>query len=111
MFRGDSFVKEKYIAERITELRLKKNVSEYRMSLDLGHSNSYIRSITSGKALPSMSEFLYICDYLGITPKEFFDEDLKDTEQVKHLYDLAKSISDDDLSALINMAERLASKK
>ncbi len=104
-------MKEKYIAERITELRLKKNVSEYRMSLDLGHSNSYIRSITSGKALPSMSEFLYICDYLGITPKEFFDEDLKNTEQVKHLYDLAKTISDDDLSALINMAERLANKK
>ena len=104
-------MKEKYIAERITELRLKKNVSEYRMSLDLGHSNSYIRSITSGKALPSMSEFLYICDYLGITPKEFFDEDLKNTEQVKHLYDLAKTISNDDLSALINMAERLANKK
>ena len=104
-------MKEKYIAERITELRLKRNVSEYRMSLDLGHSNSYIRSITSGKALPSMSEFLYICDYLGITPKEFFDEDLKNTEQVKHLYDLAKTISNDDLSALINMAERLANKK
>ncbi|MCQ2478464.1 MAG: helix-turn-helix domain-containing protein [Clostridia bacterium] len=103
-------MKEKYIADRITELRLKKNVSEYRMSLDLGHSNSYIRSITSGKALPSMSEFLYICDYFGITPKEFFDEDLKNTEQIKHLYDLAKKLSYDDLSALINMAERLSSK-
>ena len=103
-------MREKYIAERITELRLKKNVSEYRMSLDLGHSNSYIRSITSGKALPSMTEFLYICDYFGITPKEFFDEDLKNTEQVKRLYDLAKNISNDDLSALVNMAERLANK-
>ncbi len=102
---------ENYIAERITELRLKKNVSEYRMSLDLGHSNSYIRSITSGKALPSMSEFLYICDYFGITPKEFFDEDLKNTEQVKRLYNLAKNISDDDLSALVNMAERLVNKE
>ncbi len=104
-------MKEKYIADRITELRLKKNVSEYRMSLDLGHSNSYVRSITSGKALPSMSEFLYICDYFGITPKEFFDEDLKDTEQVKRLYNLAKNISDEDLSALVNMAERLANKQ
>lgn len=101
---------EKYIAERITELRLKKNVSEYRMSLDLGHSNSYIRSITSGKALPSMSEFLYLCDYLGITPKEFFDQDLKNTEKVKRLYDLTKNLSDEDLSVLINLAERLANK-
>ena len=65
---------EKFIRERITKLRLNKNVSEYRMSLDLGHSDSYIRNITSGKALPSMSEFLYICEYFNITPKEFFDE-------------------------------------
>ena len=101
---------EKYIAERITELRLKKNVSEYRMSLDLGHSNSYVRSITSGKALPSMSEFLYICDYFGVTPKEFFDNELKNSEQVNLLYDLAKKLSDDDLAALVNIAERLANK-
>ena len=58
---------EKFIRERITKLRLNKNVSEYRMSLDLGHSDSYIRNITSGKALPSMSEFLYICEYFNIT--------------------------------------------
>ena len=68
---------EKFIRERITKLRLNKNVSEYRMSLDLGHSDSYIRNITSGKALPSMSEFLYICEYFNITPKEFFDQEAK----------------------------------
>ena len=27
-----------FIGERISELRLKKNVSEYQMSYDLGHS-------------------------------------------------------------------------
>lgn len=27
---------EKFVANRITELRVKKNVSEYQMSLDLG---------------------------------------------------------------------------
>ena len=32
----------KYIAERITALRIQKNVSEYKMSLDMGHSPSYI---------------------------------------------------------------------
>ena len=53
---------ETFIRERITELRIQKNISEYKMSLDLGHSKSYIQSISSGKALPSMSEFLYICD-------------------------------------------------
>lgn len=98
---------EKFIRERITSLRLKKNISEYRMSLDLGHSNSYIRNITSGKALPSMGEFLYICEYLGVTPLEFFDADIKNPSLANKLYNISKNMSDDDLTALIDMAERI----
>lgn len=98
---------EKFIRERITALRLKKNISEYRMSLDLGHSNSYIRNITSGKALPSMGEFLYICEYLGVTPLEFFDVEIKNPVLVNKLYGISKNMSDDDLTALIDMAERI----
>lgn len=64
----------KFVQNRITELRLAKNVSERGMSLDLGHSTGYIHSIASGRALPSMSEFFYICEYLGVTPNEFFDD-------------------------------------
>lgn len=45
---------EAYVRERITELRMRKNVSEHRMSLELGKSGSYIRGITSGTALPSL---------------------------------------------------------
>ena len=48
----------KFIADRITELRLKKNVSEYQMSLDLGRNKTYIQSITSGRNLPKMNELL-----------------------------------------------------
>ena len=59
-----------YIVKRITELRLKKGVAEHRMSLDLGHSRSYMQGISSGRALPSMTEFLAICDYLEVTPKD-----------------------------------------
>ena len=64
-------VDEVFVRERITELRMKKGISEYKMSLDLGHSKSYIQSISSGRALPSLTEFLYICDYLGISPKDY----------------------------------------
>lgn len=98
---------EKYIRARITELRIKKNVSEYRMSLDLGHSDSYIRAITSGRALPSMSEFLYMCDYLGVTPKEFFDEKTDNPILLGRLCEAAKGLSDEDMTALLTMAERL----
>jgi len=65
---------DSFIRNRISELRIQKNVSERSMSIDLGHSPSYIHSIVSGKALPSMTEFLYICKYFGISPKDFFDD-------------------------------------
>ena len=71
-----------FVRNRISELRTKKRVSKYKMSLDLGHSKSYIQSISSGKALPSLSEFLCLCDYLGVTPKEFFDADIKEPQLV-----------------------------
>lgn len=34
---------KKYVADRITELRIKKNVSEYQMSLDLGRIKAISR--------------------------------------------------------------------
>ncbi len=67
---------EDLIRERITRLRLERNLSEYQLSYELGQSKGYIQSITSGRALPSMAMFLEICDYFGLTPAEFFAADL-----------------------------------
>ena len=50
-------------AERLTQLRTTKGVSARDMSLSLGQNPGYINNIESGKALPSMSVFFYICDY------------------------------------------------
>lgn len=63
---------EKYLRERITELCGQKGISEHRLSLELGKSGSYIRSITSGIALPSMKELFNIMAYFEVSPSEFF---------------------------------------
>lgn len=84
--------------------------TQYKMSLDLGHNKSYIQSISSGKALPSMVEFLYICDYLNVTPKEFFDGDMKESILMHRLSELAGNLCAEDLNALIAVAERLQAK-
>ena len=102
---------ESFIRNRISELRIKKGVSEYKMSLDLGHSKSYIQSISSGKALPSFSEFLYICDYLSITPRDFFDTDITEPQLVNRLTELTKDLESEDLMVLISVAERLSTKR
>lgn len=102
---------ETFIRSKITELRMKKGVSEYKMSTDMGHSKSYIQSITSGRSLPSMTEYIYMCDYLGVTPKEFFDEEVKEPILVRQLYNLSCSLSDKDLLLLISIADRLNEKE
>lgn len=99
-----------FVRNRISQLRIKKGVSEYRMSSDLGHSKSYMQSISCGKALPSFGEFLYICQYLGVTPAEFFDTSIEDPQSICKLKEYALKLSSEDLAALINMAERLALK-
>lgn len=64
-----------WIPTRLTELRLQKGVSARDMSLSLGQSVSYINKIENRRTLPSMSGFLYICEYFGISPQEFFNAD------------------------------------
>ncbi len=99
-----------FIRDRISVLRTKKNVSEYKMSLDLGHSKSYMQSISSGRAAPSLSEFLYICEYLNVTPKAFFDDEMENPQLVQKLYNLTRNMSEADLNILISTAERLNDK-
>ena len=100
----------KFIADRITELRLKKNVSEYQMSLDLGRNKTYIQSITSGRNLPKMNHFLDICDYLGVTPMEFFDDELHHIPLQQKANELLKQLDEEDLLAVISVLNRLAAK-
>ncbi len=72
---------ENWFPLRLAKLRMEKGVSARDMSLSLGQSNSYINKIENKVAYPSMTGFLYICDYLGITPYEFFyDENMVPNE-------------------------------
>ena len=61
-----------YTQNRIANLRTQKGVSARDMSLSLGQNSSYINQIENHKALPSLQGLFYICDYFGITPRDFF---------------------------------------
>ena len=98
-----------YIRERITKLRMERNVSEYQMSLELGQNKNYIQGISSGKALPSMKQFLNICDYFEITPMEFVDCDNTRPQLVRKALDDMKDLSDNDILLLLNIIQRLHS--
>lgn len=102
---------EKFVRERITQLRLRKGVSEYRMSYDLGHSRGYVHNISSGKALPPMKEFFVICDYFGLTPQQFFDEGTQNPELIQKAVAGMKQLDETDLLMLLGLINRLLEKK
>lgn len=102
---------ESFVRERITQLRLRKGVSEYRMSYDLGHSRGYVHNISSGKALPPMKEFFAICDYFRLTPQQFFDEGTQNPELIQKAIAGMKQLDETDLLMLLGLINRLLEKK
>lgn len=101
---------EQFIRARITQLRVDKGISEYRMSYELGHSRGYINNISSGKSLPPMGEFIAICEYFNITPKEFFDEEINNPELINKAIEGLKKLNDSDLKLILNNINRLIEK-
>ena len=100
-----------FIRNRITQLRIKKGVSEYQMSYDLGHSRGYMYNISSGKSLPPMTEFLEICRYFEITPAQFFDEAVEDPVLVQTILTTLRQLSHEDQELILSLLRRLAQKQ
>ena len=74
-----------WFPSRIAELRTQKGISARDMSLSLGQSESYINKIENKRTLPSMTGFIYICEYLGITPQDFFAVDSPAPQKSKEI--------------------------
>ena len=102
---------EDFFNERLASLRTAKGVSARDMSLSIGQSANYINKIENKKAYPSMTVFFYICEYLGITPKDFFDEDNAYPEQFGELLEDMKKLDAKALSHISGIIKEIIGKK
>ena len=91
--------------KRLVELRLNKGISARDMSLSIGQSPGYINNIENGVNFPSMAVFFYICEYLGITPKEFFDTETGNPTKLNELIEVCKGLNSSQLENLIAIAK------
>ena len=95
---------EKEFSQRLAKLRLQKGVSARDMSLSIGQNPGYINNIESGKAMPSMMCFFYICEYLNISPSEFFDIKSENPERLNTLVEDLKHLGSkqlENISAIV----------
>ena len=98
---------EDLIAKRLAHLRTAKGVSALEMSLDIGQNGSYINRIENGKSMPSMQGFLYICEYLGVTPSEFFASDSSMNSEALIIAKELEGLTKDELVLVKNMISSL----
>ena len=96
-----------FISDRIAKLRTEKNISARDMSLSLGQSQSYINNIENKKALPSMQMFLYICEFLGVEPRDFFEEEVTSPGALNVAVTAFKSLSPKQLELMTALAKEM----
>ncbi len=98
---------ENFLPDRLAELRAQKGISARDMSLSLGQANNYINAIENRKSLPSMQSFFYICEFLNITPQEFFDAGNSNPELLKEFVDEAKKLDCESFSHILAIMKEL----
>ena len=58
-----------------------------------------------------MQSFFYICEYLGIAPKDFFDYEEQNPAKVNAVTDDLKKLNDEELGQVAALVKTLAGKK
>lgn len=92
---------------RLARLREKKGVSARDMSLSMGQNPGYIHNIESGNSKPSMIGFFYICEYLNITPSEFFDIESDNPEKINAIVKDLKKLNSKQLDTIANLIKEM----
>lgn len=92
---------------RLAELRKIKGVSAREMSLGIGQGESYINQIENKHKLPSLSGFFYICEYLNISPQDFFNEDIKFPGHFNDVIEGLKLLREDELLHVKGVVEAI----
>ena len=98
-------------SDRLAQLRMAKGVSARDMSLSIGQSAGYINNIETKKNLPSMSAFFYICEYLEVTPQEFFAFDNQDPQRLSEIVDCLNGLNNEQLASILTIVKGLSGRR
>lgn len=103
-------MEEKDFSLRLARLREKKGVSARDMSLSIGQNPGYINNIETGKSMPSLTGIFYICEYLGVTPSEFFDLESTNPSKIDDIVKDMKHLDDAQLDTIAALVKGLRKK-
>lgn len=99
---------EEKFSTRLYQLRTQKGVSARDMSLSIGQNAGYINNIETGKAFPSMTSFFYICEYLDVSPMEFFNFDSAHPKELNSLYNDLSKLTESQFNSIHSIVKDLS---
>ena len=102
---------EEFFSLRLAELRMQKGGSARDMSLSIGQSENYINKIENRKSLPSMHAFFFICEYLGVTPAQFFDKDNQNPALLNDALSEIRKLDEASLAHIMGLAKEINAHK
>ena len=102
---------ESFVAERVAKLRQGKGVSARDMSLSIGQNVNYVNHIENRKMEPSLKGLIYIWEYFGITPQDFFDEGNPYPTHLKDLVENMKLLDENELLHLSSFIKEIVAKR
>lgn len=99
------------ILDKITQLRLERDWTEYQLAERSGLTQSTISSWYRKNMLPTIPSLERICDAFGITLSQFFLEEDENkvsiTDQQRRLLEYAARLDPDQYSTLLNFLKTL----
>jgi transcriptional regulator with XRE-family HTH domain len=101
---------EEYFAARLSQLREQKGYTARDMSLSMGQSESYINKIENRRIQPPISMLFVICDYLKVTPKDFFDESNNYPERLNGIIENLKKLDEEALVHIDGLVKKIVGK-
>ena len=109
--QGGESMRAEDLPLRLAKLRAAKGVSARDMSLSLGQNENYINMIENKRNYPSMEAFFNICEYLNITPQEFFDDGVEQPERLRELIADLRRLDSSQLAVVTAVVSGLLQKK
>lgn len=101
----------KFIHDKISYLIEANHTNPYRLSQELSYSGNYLNGILNKRKDFKISLLLKLCEKLGTTPAEFFEEDkpVPHWEQIRKLKDISVDLTEKDMEMILDIASKCAS--
>ena len=106
---------QKFIANRIYELRSTNDISGRKLGMDLGYSETFIPQIENLKKNPSIETIEKICSYFNISYSDFFkpastvqNTSIIKTQAYNTFNELIRTASDSQIELLINFLLKMS---